>query len=67
MKIILIIIFILLGLYNGFLAIIGPGIAASGSGCGSDCMENMLSLKIISFIFFALAIITGVYYPKKKK
>ncbi|WP_321158096.1 hypothetical protein, partial [Providencia stuartii] len=64
MKILLVLIFIVIGIFNGFIALIAPGISASGSGCGKSCMENISSLEITSLIFFLLALITA-FFPSE--
>ncbi|EKT65512.1 hypothetical protein [Providencia alcalifaciens] len=65
MKILLVLIFIVIGIFNGFIALIAPGISASGSGCGKGCMENISSLETTSLIFLMLALITA-FFPSEK-
>lgn len=64
-KILLIILFIVTGLFSGFFsfAIIGAGV--SGSGCGSECLESSSTLKTISIIAFLLAIVFAAFPSKK--
>ncbi|WP_433587492.1 hypothetical protein [Providencia alcalifaciens] len=65
MKMLLVLIFIAIGIFNGFIALIVPGISASGSGCGKGCMEKISSLETTSLTFFMLALIT-IFFPSVK-
>lgn len=67
MKIAMVIIFTILGLFSLLVGEIGPGISASGSGCGVSCQSNVITMRIVSIIFFALAIITAIFHSKNRK
>lgn len=67
MKITMIIIFIILGLFSLLVGEVGPGISASGSGCGESCQSSVIAMRVVSIIFFALAIITAIRHFKNRK
>lgn len=65
--IIVMVLFILAGLFCALVAFMAPGIAVSGSGCGKVCEDRISMFESISWVFFILAFIAGLFIRKREK
>lgn len=66
-KILLIILFIVIGLFSWIFSFMIVGFGVSGSGCGTECLNSVSTMKIISYSFFGLALLSGLLPSKKNK
>ncbi len=66
-KILLIVFFIVIGLFSWLFSFMIVGFGVSGSGCGTECFESVSTMKTISFVFFGLAVLSGLLPSKKSK